>query len=59
MLEEGVVEPLAVKQQAIKSAVEVASMIMRIDDVVAASSESAPGGGGPGDAGDMPDTDEE
>jgi thermosome len=39
MLEEGVVEPMAVKAQAIKSATEVASMILRIDDVIAASSE--------------------
>ena len=37
MLEKGVVEPMAVKMQVIKSAVEVASMILRIDDVVAAS----------------------
>jgi thermosome len=52
MLEEGVVEPMVVKQQAIKSAVEVSSMILRIDDVVAASSQSAPGGGeGPGGPG--------
>jgi thermosome len=39
MLDEGVVEPMAVKAQAIKSATEVASMILRIDDVIAASSE--------------------
>ena len=57
MLEQGVVEPMAVKLQAIKSAVEVASMILRIDDVVAASApEGGPGGGGPGE---MPDMDEE
>ena len=37
MLEKGVLEPMAVKMQVIKSAVEVASMILRIDDVVAAS----------------------
>ena len=36
-LEEGIVEPLAVKVQAIKSATEVAAMILRIDDVIAAS----------------------
>jgi len=49
MLEEGVVEPLVVKLQAIKSAIEVASMILRIDDVVAASSSGPgmPGAGGP------------
>ncbi len=32
----GVIEPLRVKQQAVKSATEVASMILRIDDVIAA-----------------------
>jgi chaperonin GroEL (HSP60 family) len=57
MLEQGVVEPMVVKQQAVKSAVEVSSMILRIDDVVAASSSDM-GGGGPG-PGDMPDTDED
>jgi chaperonin GroEL (HSP60 family) len=56
MLEEGVLEPLVVKLQAIKSGIEVASMILRIDDVVAASS-SGPAGGPPGGGGapDMPD----
>jgi len=39
----GVVEPLAVKVQAIKSATEATSMILRIDDVIA----SAKGGGAP------------
>jgi len=33
----GVVEPLKVKEQAMKSAAEVASMILRIDDVIAAT----------------------
>jgi thermosome len=33
----GVVEPLVVKEQAIKSAAEAASMILRIDDVIAAT----------------------
>ena len=58
MLKEGVVEPLVVKQQAIKSAVEVASMILRIDDVLAATAPAMPGGG-PGGPGGMPDMDEE
>ena len=58
MLEQGVVEPLLVKQQAIKSAVEVSSMIMRIDDVVAATAPEMPAGG-PGGPGEMPDMDEE
>ena len=37
MMEEGVLEPLSVKEHAVKSAAEAASMILRIDDVVAAS----------------------
>jgi thermosome len=57
MLEQGVVEPMVVKQQAIKSAVEVSSMILRIDDVVAATSPEMPAGGPPG--GGPPDMDEE
>ncbi len=32
-----VVEPLAVKEQIIKSATEVACMILRIDDIIASS----------------------
>ena len=57
MLEQGVVEPMAVKLQAVKSAVEVSAMILRIDDVVAATSSG--GGGGPGGPpGDMPDMDD-
>ena len=37
MKEAGVVEPLRVKTQALKSATEVANMILRIDDIIAAS----------------------
>ncbi|MCS7124137.1 MAG: TCP-1/cpn60 chaperonin family protein [Candidatus Bathyarchaeota archaeon] len=37
MYNNGVVEPAIVKEQAIKSATEAASMILRIDDVIAAS----------------------
>jgi thermosome len=51
-----IVEPLAVKEQIVKSAVEVASMILRIDDVIASSkSAGGPPGGGmpPGGMGDM------
>jgi thermosome len=58
MLEEGVIEPVVVKQQALKSAVEVSSMILRIDDVVAASSGGGPGAGPPGGEGG-PDMDDE
>ncbi|MCZ7393752.1 MAG: thermosome subunit beta [Candidatus Methanoperedens sp.] len=53
MWKEGVVEPLRVKTQAIDSATEAATMILRIDDVL--SSKSAPGGGmPPGGMGGMP-----
>jgi thermosome len=47
--ENGVVEPLKVKEQAMKSAGEVAAMILRIDDVIAATKpkEGAPPGGMP------------
>tara|TARA_B100000953_G_scaffold144375_1_gene119485 strand:+ start:1638 stop:3260 length:1623 start_codon:yes stop_codon:yes gene_type:complete len=40
-----IVEPLAVKEQIIKSATETASMILRIDDVIAIS--GGPSAGGP------------
>jgi len=48
-----VIEPLAVKQQIIKSATEAANMILRIDDVIAAGKSKMPpgppgGGGGMG-----------
>jgi chaperonin GroEL (HSP60 family) len=44
-----IVEPLSVKEQIIKSATEVASMILRIDDVIASgkSAGGPPGGGMP------------
>ena len=42
-----IVEPLAVKEQIVKSATEAACMILRIDDVIAVSG----GPGGPGGAG--------
>ena len=44
MLSIDVVEPVAVKEQIIKSATEAACMILRIDDVIAVS--GGPGGGG-------------
>ncbi|KAF5423958.1 MAG: Chaperonin GroEL (HSP60 family) [Candidatus Methanocomedens sp.] len=60
MWEEGVVEPLRVKTQALNSATESATMILRIDDVIASSSsggmgEGMPPGGMP--PGGMPDMD--
>ena len=42
MAEAGVFEPLAVKKQIIKSATEAASMILKIDDVIAAGKMKAP-----------------
>ena len=48
----GVIEPMAVKDQAIKSATEAASMILRIDDVIAATKPKETGKG-PG--GEMPE----
>jgi len=40
--EEGVIEPLKIKTQAIKSASEVAELILRIDDVIAGTSKGGP-----------------
>jgi thermosome len=54
MAEAGVFEPLAVKKQIIKSATEASSMILKIDDVIAAGKMRAPPtppGGMPGGAG--------
>ncbi len=42
MAEKGIIEPLRVKLQAIDSATEAASMILRIDDVIAAGKEKLP-----------------
>ena len=44
----GVIEPLGVKEQAINSASEAASMILRIDDVISSSNPKAPKGPGEG-----------
>jgi len=49
-IESGVVEPVVVKEQAIKSAAESASMILRIDDVITSKAPK----GGPGGPGEMP-----
>jgi chaperonin GroEL (HSP60 family) len=58
MLKAGIVEPLKIKTQAVKSASEAAQLILRIDDVIA--SRKGPGGmppggmgGGMGGMGDM------
>jgi len=37
MYEKGIIEPLWVKEQAIKSAAEAASMVLRIDDIITAT----------------------
>jgi len=50
---EGVIEPLKIKTQATKSASEVAELILRIDDVIAASNLSKEGGGMPPGMGGM------
>jgi chaperonin GroEL (HSP60 family) len=50
MAKAGVVEPLRIKTQAIQSATEAVQMILRIDDVLAASQVRAP----PAGAGGMP-----
>jgi chaperonin GroEL (HSP60 family) len=61
MLKANVVEPLRVKVQEIDSAAEVASMILRIDDVIASKKSPPPppgagehGHGGMGGMGGMP-----
>ena len=56
MAQAGVYEPLAVKKQIIKSATEAASMILKIDDVIAAGKMKTPPmppGGPPGGMGGM------
>ena len=51
-IENGVVEPIVVKEQAIKSAAESAAMILRVDDVITAKApRGGPGGGMPGGMG--------
>jgi archaeal chaperonin len=45
--EAGIIEPLGVKVQVIKSASEAAGMILKIDDVIAAAKSSPGGQGGP------------
>ena len=56
MKEVGVFEPLAVKKQIIKSATEAASMILKIDDIIAVGKMRAPPTppGGPGAPGMPP-----
>ena len=58
MMADHVIEPAAVKEQIIRSATEAASMILRIDDVIASGKMKSPsmppgGAGGMGGMGDM------
>ncbi|MBS3134917.1 TCP-1/cpn60 chaperonin family protein [Candidatus Woesearchaeota archaeon] len=46
-IENGIVEPLQIKIQAIRSATEVAELILRIDDVIASGADKGPGPGMP------------
>jgi thermosome len=55
MREKGVVEPVVVKEQAVKSATESASMILRIDDVIAATKPKEGPGKPPGE---MPESED-
>jgi thermosome len=54
MRKANVIEPLRVKVQAIGSATEVATMILRIDDVIASRRSEGPKGGEGGDHHGMP-----
>lgn len=55
MFKEDVLEPVVVKEQIIKSATEAASMLLRIDDIIAAGKSRTPPGpsGGMGGMGGM------
>jgi len=53
MLKQNIVEPYSVKEQVIKSAVEASSMILRIDDVIAAAKPPSTPPRGP--EGEMPE----
>jgi thermosome len=50
-IDNGVIEPIVVKEQAIKSAAESAAMILRVDDIITAKSHRGGPGGMPGGAG--------
>jgi thermosome len=50
---EGIIEPLKVKTQAVSSASEVVTMILRIDDVIAGNNTPSPGAGMPQGMGGM------
>jgi thermosome len=50
-IDNGVIEPIVVKEQAIKSAAESAAMILRVDDIITAKSPRGGPGGMPGSTG--------
>jgi thermosome len=54
MAELDVYEPMQVKTQAVKSATEASTMMLKIDDVIAASKMAGPPGGGAPPGGGMP-----
>jgi len=54
MITLGVIEPLKIKLQALKSASEVAEMILRIDDMISAGAGGKQGAMPPGGMGGMP-----
>jgi thermosome len=51
-IKNGVIEPIMVKEQAIKSAAESAAMILRIDDVITSKAPKGAPGGMPGGMGE-------
>lgn len=53
MLEEKVIEPLAVKEEIIRAASEATSMVLRVDDVLASGKSVAPAGPPPGGMGSI------
>jgi thermosome len=58
MRDKGVVEPLVVKEQAVKSATESAAMILRIDDVIAATKPKEGPGAGKPPGGEAPESED-
>ena len=59
MVQLAMYEPFAVKSQTIKTAIEAACMLLRIDDIVSGMSNKASGGGGGGQAAPGEGQDEE
>ncbi|MGC8661626.1 MAG: thermosome subunit beta [Nitrososphaeria archaeon] len=53
MNKENVFEPVSVKEQVVRSATEAATMVLRIDEVIASKASKMPAGGPQGGAGGM------